>query len=171
MAVADATVLIALAKMKRLGLLRQLYGIVTISPAVKAEVMDGGKAIAAPGVEQVETALSDGWIQVAALSVEGRKLAQRIARSSHLHEGEVESIALASSKGEVLIVDDKEARAMADAIHVEYLGTAAVLLRGFMEGHYGIQEFEDAIEALARTIWLSPAAVAEVLRHAREGSQ
>ena len=35
MAVADASVVIALAKMKRLELLRQLYGRVTIAPTVK----------------------------------------------------------------------------------------------------------------------------------------
>ena len=48
---------------------------------------------------------------------------------------------------------------------------AAVLLGGFLEGHLGIGELEEAIEELARTIWLSPAVVAEVLRRAREMSK
>lgn len=171
MAVADASVVIALAKMKRLELLRQLYGRVTIAPTVKWEVVDRGKAVSGRGVEQVEAALTDGWIRVSALTVEGRKTARRLSRRSRLHEGEVESIALAHAKRDLLIVDDKEARAVAEAMRLDYLGTAAVLLAGFLEGHLGIEELEEAIEDLARTIWLSPAVVAEVLRRAREMSR
>jgi len=171
MVVADATVLIALAKMKRLELLRQLYGRVTIAPTVKWEVVDRGKAISARGVEQIEAALSDGWIRVSPLSVEGRKTARRLSRHSRLHEGEVESIALAHARRDRSIVDDKEARAVAEAMRLDYLGTAAVLLDGFLEGHLGIGELEEAIEELARTIWLSPAVVTEVLRRAREMSK
>lgn len=100
-----------------------------------------------------------------------RAVAGRVARSSCLHEGEVESIALAFSTRDVLIVDDTEARAIAEATHVEYLGTAPVLLKGLIDGHYGIREFEASIAELARTIWLSPAVVAELLRRAREVSR
>jgi uncharacterized protein len=171
MAVADATVIIALAKMKRLGLLRQLYGRVTIGPTVKWEVVDQGKTLAARGVEQVEAALSAGWLRVSTLSVDARKTAQRISRSTHLHEGEAESIALAHAKRDLLIVDDKEARAVAEAMQLDYVGTAAVLLNGFVESHFEIGELEEAVEELARTIWLSPAVVTEVLRRAREASK
>ena len=171
MAVADATVLIALAKMQRLGLLRQLYKQVTIGPTVKREVIDRGKAIAARGVEQVETAVSEGWIRVAALTGAARKEAQRISRGTRLHEGEAESIALAHASRDLLIVDDKEARAVAEAICLDYRGTAAVLLQAFLEGHLRFGELEAAVDELARTIWLSPAVVTEVLRRAREVSK
>ena len=40
MIVADASVLIALAKMRRLDLLRGVYGDVLIGPVVKAETVD-----------------------------------------------------------------------------------------------------------------------------------
>lgn len=56
-------------------------------------------------------------------------------------------------------------------MHLDYLGTAAVLLNGFFEGHLAMEELEEAIEELARTMWLSPAVVAEVLRRAREVSK
>jgi predicted nucleic acid-binding protein len=171
MAVADASVLIALARMRRLGLLRHLYGNVTIGPIVKREVVDQGRAIAASGVEQVETALIDGWIAVSPLGPAEQKMALQISTNSRLDEGEAESIALAHATGDWLIVDDKEARALAEALHLNYLGTAAVLLKGFLEGHLGIGELEEAVEELARTIWLSPAVVAEVLKRAREASK
>ncbi len=43
MIVADASVLIALAKMRRLDLLREVYGDVLIGPVVKAETLDARK--------------------------------------------------------------------------------------------------------------------------------
>ena len=171
MAVADASVIIALAKMKRLGLLRQLYAQLTMGPAVRREVVDQGKAISARGVEQVEEAMNEGWIQLSTLSAEGRKTMQRLLRNSRLHEGEAESISLAHSRKDLLIVDDKEARAVAAAMHLNYLGTAAVLLAGFLKNHVTMGELEEAIEELSSTIWLSPAVVAEVLRRAREAKK
>jgi predicted nucleic acid-binding protein len=68
MIIADASVLIALAKMRMLDLLNSVYGRVLIGPQVKAETVDAGKRISAPGVERIEKALDDGWLQVAQLS-------------------------------------------------------------------------------------------------------
>src|SRR5260370_36170328 len=68
MIIADASVLIALAKMRRLDLLKLVYDHVLIGPQVKAETVDAGKRISAPGAERIERALDDGWLQVARLS-------------------------------------------------------------------------------------------------------
>ena len=68
-------------------------------------------------------------------------------------------------------MDDQEARAVAEAMHLDYLGTAAVLLDGFLKSHVTMGELEEAVEALSSTIWLSPAVVAEVLRRAREAKK
>ena len=54
---------------------------------------------------------------------------------------------------------------------MDYRGTAAVLLQAFLEGHLRFGELEEAVDELARTIWLSPAVVTEVLRCAREVSK
>jgi len=45
-------------------------------------------------------------------------------------------------------VDDKEARAVAEAIHLDYIGTAAVLLDAFLKSHVTIGELEGAVEEL-----------------------
>ena len=60
MIVADASPLIVLAKLKRLGLLNGLYEEMLIGPVIKSETIDSGKAIHAPGVEQLEAALEAG---------------------------------------------------------------------------------------------------------------
>ena len=68
MIIADALVLIVLAKMRRLDLLHSLHHGVLIGPQVRAETVDAGKVILAPGVEHIEKAPDDGWLQVARLS-------------------------------------------------------------------------------------------------------
>ncbi len=168
MIVVDASPLIALAKMRRLELLKALHGQVLIGPTVKEEVVARGKAIAGQGVELVEKALEDGWIQAVRLSPRERKVAQQIIKSSRLAAGEAESLALAQSRKRVVIVEDREARAMAAAMGLELIGTAGVLLEGFLKGHLTMEQMEDAVEELSRTIWLSPAVVAEILKRARE---
>src|ERR1700745_18625 len=103
MVIADASVRIALAKMRRLDLLYSVYGDVLIGPQVKAETVDAGKKISAPGVERIEKALDDGWLQVARLSPKEKSTAQRIVSKGGLGAGEAESIALASSRKLIVI--------------------------------------------------------------------
>ena len=88
---------IALAKMRRLELLKQVYSEVVLSPALKSEVLDQGKAILARGVEQVEDAVQKGWIQVVQLNKKEKLLAGKILKNSCLTGGEAESLALAHS--------------------------------------------------------------------------
>ncbi|MBI4455894.1 MAG: hypothetical protein HY644_08350 [Acidobacteria bacterium] len=154
--------------MKRLELLKKVHGQILLGPEVKMEVLDQGKAIAASGVQQVENAVDKGWIQVTSLTKKEKSLEARILANSRLDRGEAESIALAHSRKLMLIVDDKEARAHAEVMGLEYMGTAAVLLEAFIKGHLKFQQLEETVEELSKTMWLSPAVVTEILRRARE---
>jgi predicted nucleic acid-binding protein len=166
--VVDSTVLIALAKLHRLQLLTALYGPVLIGPIVKAEVIDRGKATSTPDVAAVEQAVEDNRVQIVRLTQKERRLYERILRTTRLDEGESEAIALASTRGLTLIVDDKEARHTAAALGVRFLGTAGVLLEAFINKQMTHSELEDAIMDLAGIIWLSPTVVSAVLKRARE---
>jgi predicted nucleic acid-binding protein len=168
MIIADASVLIALAKMRRLDLLKAVYGGVLIGPQVKAETVDAGKRISAPGVERIEKALDDGWLQVARLSSKEISTAQSVASKGGLDAGEAESLALASSRKLTVILDDRAARSFAEVMGVTFLGTAGMLFQAFVKKHLTLAELEDAVEALSQTIWLAPAVVAAVLKKARE---
>ena len=165
---ADASPLIVLAKLQRLKLLDDLYEAVLIGPIVKTETIDAGKVVRARGVEQLEAALEDGWLQTVRLTAEEHGLKQRLTRRSRLGQGEAESIALASVRGLRLIVDDKEARSVAAAARVEHVGTAGALLEAYMRRRLDLGELETAFRDLSQVLWLSPAVVAEVLRLARE---
>lgn len=171
MIIADASVLIALAKMRRLDLLHSVYGDVLIGPQVKAETVDAGKRILAPGVERIEKALDDGWLQVARLSSKEKSTAQSIVSKGGLDAGEAESLALASSRKLMVILDDRAARSFAEVTGVTFIGTAGLLFHAFLKKHLTLTELEGAVEALSQTIWLAPTVVAEVLKKAREAER
>ncbi len=168
MIVADASVLIALVKIQKLGILKQLYGRVLIGEVVKTEVLDQGKAISAPGVEQIETALEQRWIRHVRPNSRERRLARRILKNSRLDHGEAESIALAKSRKLFLIVDDKPARAMADALEITFLGTAGMLLEAFVRNFMTFEDLETTLRELSKVMWLSPGVVMGILKSARE---
>jgi len=171
MIIADASVLIALAKMRRLDLLHTVYGDVLMGPQVKAETIDAGKRISAPGVERIENALDHDWLQIARLSSKEKRTANRIASKGGLDAGEAESLALASSRKLMVILDDRAARSFAEVMGVTFLGTAGMLFYAFAKKHLNLSELEDAVEALSKTIWLAPAVVADVLKKAREAER
>ena len=171
MIVADASPLIVLAKLQHLGLLNALYGEVLMGSVVKAETIDAGRTVHAMGVEQLEVAMEDGWLQVVHLTVEEQDLMQGLLQRSRLDPGEAEAIALARVRGVQLIVDDKEARNEAAASGIEHFGTAGTFLEAYLRQHLDLGELEIMLRNLSQILWLSPTVVAEILRLAREAKQ
>jgi len=139
-----------------------------IGPVVYEEVVGAGRRIGALGVEQIEHAIDIGWLRIARPTATERQLATRILRISRLHHGEAEALAIAKQRKRALVLDDKEARSMATALGLDYVGTAGVLLEAFFQADMTLEELEDAIVDLSRVIWLSPEVVAAILRIARE---
>lgn len=160
--------LIALAKIRRFGVVQGVYRDALIGPVVHAEAVGAGKHIGAPGVERIEHALDEGWLRVARPTPAERRLTARVLRTSRLHGGEAEALAIAVQRRLPVVIDDKEARSVAGALGLDYMGTAGVLLEAFLLRHLTLSELEDAVVALARVMWLSPGVVATILRIARE---
>ena len=129
MIVADASPLIVFAKVGRLRLLKELYDEVLIGPVVKEETIDAGKVVRALGVEQLEAAMEDGWLQTVRLTSEEQNLLQQLGARSRLDQGETESIALASVRSLHLLVDDKETAAWPPP-ELNICGTVGALLGG-----------------------------------------
>ena len=171
MTAADATPLIALARIGRLDLLQDLYEHVLIGPVVKAETIDAGRAVRVLGVEQIEAAVDAGWLRVADPTDAEADLAQRLSQRSRLHEGEAECIALAHVRKLPLIADDKEARSVAGILGVPLAGTATVLLQAYLRRSFGLDSLEKALRDLGETLWLSPSVVAEIMRRARKAKR
>lgn len=168
MIVTDASVLIALSKIGKLHLLKLVYKMVVIGPMVKEEVIDRGKAINALEVRHIEAGLREKWIRVVQLTGRERALMQRLTEKNRLGEGESESLALASIRSLMVMLDDKEARLMAEDLKVEYIGTAGILLAAFSRNRLTYVELETTIRDLGKVIWLAPDVVAEIFKMARE---
>lgn len=138
--VSNAGPLIALAKIERFHLLRDLFGGITIPHAVFDEVVVRGGERA--GAHETVQALND-WISI----VPVRDLQLARSMQTQLGTGEAEAIALAIElPADYLLLDDRKARSVARFLSVEVLGAVGVLRRAQRRGF--LSDLKPAIDAL-----------------------
>ena len=171
MVVADASVLIVLAKIGRLELLKANYGAVAIGHRVHAEVVVHGGKIAAAGVEEAQRGIDSGWIRVISLTPSQRRTMRRLIQERRLGNGEAECLALARGRDALVLLDDKLGRTIAAHLNIRCVGTAGVLLESFLNGHVTFSELEAALRDLGEVLWLSSSVATEILRIARESTE
>ncbi len=118
--VADASPLIGLAAAGAFDLLRRLFDQVTVTAAVRDEVLAGGGR---PGARELTEAIERGWIEVAAVRPDRD-------RFTDLGAGEASTLALAiNHPGRCLVLmDETSGRAHARAHGIAVTGLAGVLL-------------------------------------------
>ena len=116
---ADASPLIGLASAGAFGLLRELFHKVTVTAAVRDEVLAGGEL---PGAPELEAAIRDGWIEVVPNC--------RDPEFVDLGAGESSTLAFARSHPSACLVlmDDPLGRSHARAHGLAVTGVAGVLL-------------------------------------------
>lgn len=123
--VVNSTPLIALCKVNRLELLKDLYGEITIPEAVFQEITAKNDAVK-------RKVLSNGaWIHIQAVS----DTSDRRMYKAKLHDGEVEVMILAQEiHADLVIIDDNAARKTAVYLGLPLTGTVGVLLRAKERG-------------------------------------
>ncbi|QPN70230.1 DUF3368 domain-containing protein [Synechococcus sp. CBW1108] len=117
--IADASQLIALARVGGLSWLQQLFTVVMVTEVVLAEVLTGRY----PDTETpIRQALAAGWLQTVAI-------ASTYPELPDLDEGEASSIRLALSRNgpALLLIDERFGRAVAQELGLSVAGTAAVI--------------------------------------------
>ena len=143
-AVANASVLIGLSAIDRLALLQVRFpdGIV-IPDAVWQEVVEAGGS--RPGAQAVRAA---AWIHRQAA---GNRAWIRLLRTE-LDEGEAEAIVLASERNaDVVLLDERDARRLAERIGLRVLGTVGILVWARRVGQIASLRAElDALEGRGR---------------------
>ena len=152
--VANSTPIIALSEIKRLELLKELYGEIAIPNAVCEEVK----------VKDAGIFDGQGWIRIMAIS----NLAAKELFTSALHDGEVEVMLLAKEiNADLVIIDDGLARRHADYLGLTITGTVGVLLRAKSSG---IIRFVAPVldEIIQHKFYISDSVYREVLRLAGE---
>jgi predicted nucleic acid-binding protein len=129
MVIVDSSTLIHLSAIGRFALLNDLYGSLTVTPAVWREVVDQGKD--RTGVADLEAARQQGWLEVRAPANEPLLLSLQ----HDLDAGEAEVIALAvEHPGSLALLDESEARRIASSFGIEKTGAIGVLIRAKLEG-------------------------------------
>ena len=123
--IADSGPLISLAIIDQLDLLKQLYTQVIIPPAVLQEVTVKGKGL--PGAEAVA--------QLAWLEIQKPEPQILIPLSIVADPGEAEVIALAQSiKDSIVLLDDSQARRIAERFNIPRIGTLGILRQAKIKG-------------------------------------
>jgi len=159
---------IVLARIRRLGLLKELYGTVLISPSVRVECVDRGREMGATDVLEIEDGIRQGWIQPVHLSRDEMQDARRLIDRARIGLGEAEVLVLAKNRNALAVLDDKEARAIAKSWNLEYTGTVMVLYEAFEKGLISYEELVEDLAKLTRIMWISTEVITEIIRRARE---
>ena len=137
--VSDASPIIGLAAVGRLGLLQDLYGRVLMPEAVREEVAAAGPG--APGASAVREA---AWI--GALAVRDRRLVD--ALTGEVDRGEAEAVALAVEAGaDLLLMDERRGRAVAARLGQRVVGVCGVLVEA--KGRGLLPAVRPVLDALA----------------------
>jgi predicted nucleic acid-binding protein len=166
--VSNTSPIVLLAKIKRLNLLKKLYGTVYIPMCVKVESIDRGKEQGAVDVKEIEIGIKEGWIKKIKLTKMQLKRANRLIRESKIGLGEAEALVIARDKDILAMLDDKEARAIAKSWKIECTSTVMVLYEAFVKGLITYDELVEDLAKLSKVMWVSTDVITEVIGKARE---
>lgn len=140
--VSNASPLINLARIDQLDLLPRLYGELLIPEAVWEEVVIEGAG--QPGADEVKAAT---WIKRQAVA--NRSLAHALRQE--LDAGEAEAIILAlEAEAELLLMDERVGREIAQHLGVHYTGLIGVLIEAKHKGLIGdVKPYLNALRDVA----------------------
>jgi hypothetical protein len=159
MVIVDSSTLIHLSAIDRFTLLKDLFGRLTVPPAVWREVVDQGKG--RTGVGELEAALREDWIEL--LKPTNEPLLHSLRHE--LDAGEAEVIALAvEHKASLVLLDESDARRVATDFGLEKTGAIGVLIRAKLEGRVDSLRLElDRIRSEAG-FWIEESLYVRVLQ-------
>ncbi|MBI2550371.1 hypothetical protein HYV83_04290 [Candidatus Woesearchaeota archaeon] len=149
--IANSTPLICLAKIGQLRLLKALFGSVTITEAVKEEVLVEGK----PGYSSISGAISEGWVMVA-----NPKQVVELG----LGKGENSSLSFAKEANDKLLIDDATAIRAARALGVDFLRTTTLVIMAVKRKFVSKKQAVSVInELIGAGYYISPRYVSAIL--------
>ena len=164
--VSNTSPIVLLAKIRRLRLLKELYGEVSMPPSVKIESVDRGREQGARDVEEIEKGMNEGWVNLVRLDRKQARQVSRLVRQARIGLGEAEALILAKDAKAIAILDDKEARAIAESWKIDCTSTVMVLYEAFVKGLISYDELIEDLAKLARVMWISTDVITDILRKA-----
>lgn len=153
MIVVNTTVLSNLARVNRLGVLKELFGEIMIPMQVYEEVLQGIEAGYA-FLKAVDEVLEEDWVTLGTLKGEERKHFKALLES--VDYGEAAGIAIAKGQDFLFFSDDKVARKIAEEQGVGISGTLGVLKLALDEKKLSLKEADQVLHAMIETGYRAP---------------
>ena len=140
--ISDTTPIISLIKINRLDLLEKLFEEVLIPEAVYRELTTNALFENEAKIVKTSSFLKPS-------SVQNRKSLQLLQAVSGLDDGESEAIILADElKSDVLIMDERKGRKVAEKLGIKITGTVGVLLQSYSENMISSDEIKTYLDQL-----------------------
>ena len=140
--ISDTTPIISLIKINRLDLLEKLFGEVLIPEAVYRELTTNA-------LFENEAIIVKASAFLKTSAVQNRKSLQLLQAASELDDGESEAIILADElKSDVLIMDERKDRKVAQKLGIKITGTVGVLLQAYSETMISSDEIKAYLDRL-----------------------
>jgi len=151
-AVINSGPLIALAKLNELRVLPALYGTVIIPQAVYTEAVVVGLARGYQDAKLAQIFLKRmRWAPEPITEVPAA-----LAAGMRLGSGEREAIALAKQHQMLLLIDEAEARTLAEDMGITTAGTLGILVEAYHKGLFDAEAFTDLLSVIEsrEDIWI-----------------
>lgn len=165
-AVLDSTVLIFLAKLRRLDLLENAYQKIYTPEKVRKEVVEEGKKRGERDANLVDRKIKDG-----AIKVRKTKIDEEI-EGFDLGPGESQTLSLAKEVGGDLLVDDESAREAARILKIKPKGTLYFLAKGLRKCDLNFDEYLEYLETLTEEgFYMDETVYIEAVRKGRKNAE
>ncbi len=158
--IADSSILIALSAIGELDLLRHRFGEIIVPDAVWKETVDDASEY--PGAVNIR---ASSWIKVKA--IQDSPLKDMLQRELDIGEAEVLELAI-DLKADVVLLDEKEAREVAERLGLKPLGVIGILFWAKKKGL--IKNLKATLDELKTKVsfWISPDLYTKILKEAGE---
>ena len=166
MSVSNASPLIHLVRLGKLGYAKQVFPSILIPPAVRSEAIDAGKSDGYRDALTLERLESEGWLKTSELSRRSKKLAIEIAEI--VGRGEAEAIALALERKERLFIDDRNGRRTAELYRIETTTTLGLILELLAAKTLTRIDYERNVKNYGSQGWITGDVIQEFIERGKE---
>lgn len=147
----DATPLIYVATVDRLGLVEHLDGPCVIPERVSQEVVEAGIDQGSPDARRIERSVERERFEI--VSVASTPLRNRLRANDSLSDADVDVLACADAHDGVAVMDERYGRDVAATEGIETRGTAYLVVRLANQGAIGVDEARAVIDAMVEAGW------------------
>ncbi len=168
-AIIDSSSLIVLARLNKLQVLQNLYGIIGITPSVHLETVVQGKAKGYADAQCIEAAIINGWLKILSPTANELRLAAKLCTSiPGLSKADCETLACAKKCGLTLLIEERRGRRAAQTHGINCLTLQVLPLHGFIQRKLTYAECDELLLLIGEAMH-TDLAVVEVLRAAALG--